>query len=304
MHLDTLKRVDIFQNTEAGFLCELVLRLKPVLFSPGDYVCRKNEVGHEMYIVSRGSLEVVAEVEESQETPSSSKRPALAVVATLEAGSYFGEISVLNVGLAGNKRTASVRSVGYSDLFCLKRQDLWDVLKNYPAAERRIRARAEERLSKLEMNQANTGSGFETPQPGSLDMASSRAGQPAEDSSRAHRRRMCSSGSSTRCLLVSGSARARHRHERRPCCAHSHLAATGSRHRLYLAAEPLPLTTSCWPRSGANQLSWQLDHGCALMMPDADEQPASRCRRPSRRQRRQAVPSGACYLDRDQGKLS
>lgn len=161
VHLDTLKRVDIFQNTEAGFLCELVLRLKPVLFSPGDYVCRKNEVGHEMYIVSRGILEVVSEENK------------MVVVATLKAGSYFGEISVLNVGLAGNKRTASVRSVGYSDLFCLNKQDLWDVLKNYPNAEARIRARAEERLSKLDIG-----------------------GQQRPHSGSAHRRRVCSSGSS------------------------------------------------------------------------------------------------------------
>ena len=41
VHLDTLKRVEIFQNTEAGFLCDLVLRLKPVLFSPKDYICTK-----------------------------------------------------------------------------------------------------------------------------------------------------------------------------------------------------------------------------------------------------------------------
>lgn len=107
-----------------------------MLFSPGDYVCRKNEVGHEMYIVSRGILEVVT-------------NEGKTVVATLKAGSYFGEISMLNVGPAGNRRTASVRSVGYSDLFCLNKQDLWDVLKNYPNAEARIRARAEERLSKL-----------------------------------------------------------------------------------------------------------------------------------------------------------
>lgn len=44
VHLDTLKRVEIFQNTEAGFLCELVLRLRPVLFSPGDFICRKGEI--------------------------------------------------------------------------------------------------------------------------------------------------------------------------------------------------------------------------------------------------------------------
>ena len=49
VHLDTLKRVEIFQSTEAGFLCELVLRLRPVLFSPGDYICRNGE-----YLVGSG----------------------------------------------------------------------------------------------------------------------------------------------------------------------------------------------------------------------------------------------------------
>ena len=43
VHLDTLRQVEIFQNTEAGFLCELVLKLKPVLFSPGDYICRNGQ---------------------------------------------------------------------------------------------------------------------------------------------------------------------------------------------------------------------------------------------------------------------
>ena len=54
-------QVEIFQNTEAGFLNELVLRLKPVLFSPGDFICRKGEVGREMYIVNRGKLHVMAD---------------------------------------------------------------------------------------------------------------------------------------------------------------------------------------------------------------------------------------------------
>ena len=65
--------MEIFQNTEAGFLNELVLRLKPVLFSPGDYICRKGEVGKEMYIVNRGKLHVVADNNKT-------------VLATLKAG--------------------------------------------------------------------------------------------------------------------------------------------------------------------------------------------------------------------------
>ncbi|CAD0195291.1 unnamed protein product [Chrysodeixis includens] len=135
VHLDTLKRVEIFQNTEAGFLCELVLRLRPVLFSPGDFICRKGEVGKEMYIVNRGKLQVVGDNGKT-------------VLATLKAGSYFGEISILNMGTAGNRRTASVRSVGYSDLFVLSKKDMWDVLKEYPAARVRLEAIAVKRLEK------------------------------------------------------------------------------------------------------------------------------------------------------------
>lgn len=93
------------------------------------------EVGKEMYIVSRGRLQVVADNGRS-------------VLATLQPGSYFGEISILNMGNAGNRRTASVRSVGYSDLFCLSKTDLWEVLKDYPTARVRLEAIAVKRLEK------------------------------------------------------------------------------------------------------------------------------------------------------------
>jgi CRP-like cAMP-binding protein len=88
-----------------------------------------------MYIVNRGRLQVVAD-------------NGRTVLATLKAGSYFGEISILNMGTAGNRRTASVRSVGYSDLFVLNKKDMWDVLKEYPAARVRLEAIAVKRLEK------------------------------------------------------------------------------------------------------------------------------------------------------------
>ena len=53
VHLDTLKRVEIFQNTEAGFLRDLVLRLRPILFSPGDFICIK---GTSLFLASISTL--------------------------------------------------------------------------------------------------------------------------------------------------------------------------------------------------------------------------------------------------------
>lgn len=124
VHLDTLKRVALFQDCEPGLLVELVLKLKLQVFSPGDYICRKGDIGKEMYIVKRGQLGVVSD-------------DGKQIFATLREGSVFGEISILNIAgnKNGNRRTANIRSIGYSDLFCLSKNDLWEVLMQYPDAK-------------------------------------------------------------------------------------------------------------------------------------------------------------------------
>lgn len=54
VHLATLKQVELFQNCESGFLIALVLKLKHQVYSPGDFVCRKGDIGREMFIVKQG----------------------------------------------------------------------------------------------------------------------------------------------------------------------------------------------------------------------------------------------------------
>ncbi|XP_054709555.1 cyclic nucleotide-gated cation channel subunit A-like [Uloborus diversus] len=137
VHMDTLKRVKVFQDCEPGLLVQLVLKLKLQVFSPGDYICRKGDVGKEMYIVKRGKLHVVGD-------------DGKKVLATLSEGCVFGELSILNISgvRTGNRRTANVRSFGFSDLFCLSKEDLWNVLAEYPEAQKMLIERGKQILIK------------------------------------------------------------------------------------------------------------------------------------------------------------
>ncbi|KAM4547808.1 cyclic nucleotide-gated channel alpha-3 isoform 4-T4 [Odontesthes bonariensis] len=137
VHLDTLKKVRIFQDCEAGLLIELVLKLEPQVFSPGDYICKKGDIGREMYIIKEGKLAVVADDGVTQ-------------FVVLSDGAYFGEISILGIkgSKAGNRRTANIRSVGYSDLFALSKDDLMEALTEYPDAKKALEEKGKAILMK------------------------------------------------------------------------------------------------------------------------------------------------------------
>ncbi|CAL8377745.1 unnamed protein product [Gadus morhua 'NCC'] len=137
VHLDTLKKVKIFADCEAGLLVELVLKLQPQVYSPGDYICKKGDIGREMYIIKEGKLAVVAD-------------DGIKQFVVLSDGSYFGEISILAIkgSKAGNRRTANIRSIGYSDLFCLSKDDLMEALTEYPDAKAMLEEKGRQILMK------------------------------------------------------------------------------------------------------------------------------------------------------------
>ncbi|XP_059210451.1 cyclic nucleotide-gated channel rod photoreceptor subunit alpha [Centropristis striata] len=137
VHLDTLKKVRIFADCEAGLLVELVLKLQPQVYSPGDYICKKGDIGREMYIIKEGKLAVVAD-------------DGIKQFVVLSDGSYFGEISILAIkgSKAGNRRTANIRSIGYSDLFCLSKDDLMQALTEYPDAKALLEEKGRQILMK------------------------------------------------------------------------------------------------------------------------------------------------------------
>uniref|UniRef100_A0A0K0FCC2 Cyclic nucleotide-gated olfactory channel (inferred by orthology to a human protein) n=1 Tax=Strongyloides venezuelensis TaxID=75913 RepID=A0A0K0FCC2_STRVS len=136
-HMKTLSKVKLFQDCEIGVLYEIILRLKPRIFSPQDYVCKKGDVGNEMYIIESGNLEVVSE-------------DGNVIFVTLEKGAVFGELALLNIpgSKHGNKRTASIRSKGYSQLYGLSKDDLWECINEFPNAKNILIEKGKEILRK------------------------------------------------------------------------------------------------------------------------------------------------------------
>ena len=130
LHLkrDIIQKVPLFQGADDELVREIALAMRPVVFTPGDFVFHGGDHGHEMYFISRGRVDVVA-------------RDGTTVITTLGPGEFFGEIALL----LSTPRSASVRAVAYCDLYALEKADFDRVVAAHPAFADHIRAMTRER---------------------------------------------------------------------------------------------------------------------------------------------------------------
>uniref|UniRef100_I3JAN0 Cyclic nucleotide gated channel subunit beta 3, tandem duplicate 1 n=1 Tax=Oreochromis niloticus TaxID=8128 RepID=I3JAN0_ORENI len=125
VNLATFQKIALFQGCDQQMLVDMLLRLKSIIYLPGDFVVKKGDIGKEMYIIKSGAVQVVG-------GPNNS-----IVFVTLKAGSVFGEISLLQSAKdGGNRRTANVKAHGFANLFVLEKKDLFDILVHYPESEK------------------------------------------------------------------------------------------------------------------------------------------------------------------------
>ena len=134
-----LEKVPIFRGASDDLLQQIVLNLKPEVFTPGDYIFRAGEIGTGMYFISRGSVEVVS-------------KDGQTIFATLAEGNYFGEIALL----MSQPRNASIRAVDYVDLYSLERDTLESILSKFPAFQSHIHELAAQRQAELGMAQGSS----------------------------------------------------------------------------------------------------------------------------------------------------
>jgi small-conductance mechanosensitive channel len=129
---ELLRRVSYFEKCSDLELRELIEYGYRQLFTVEQVVCWENEPGESFYLILSGSVEVF-----SQRTDK--------YIATLHAGEFFGEISLL----LGTPRTASVRTLEDTILFVVDRNDLQNLLVNHPNLADQIAQKLSERQDSL-----------------------------------------------------------------------------------------------------------------------------------------------------------
>lgn len=125
---EILQKIPLFKGVSDEFLKEVSLHMRPIVCVPDEYVFKEDDIGHEMYFIIRGKLEVIMNND---------------VVSILTDGDFFGEIALFT---DHRKRTATLKSVYYSDLYRLDRELFDEVLKRYPRIAGHIKKTAEERM--------------------------------------------------------------------------------------------------------------------------------------------------------------
>ncbi|XP_077309938.1 cyclic nucleotide-gated channel beta-1 isoform X4 [Lithobates pipiens] len=151
VNYNIVSKVALFQGCDRQLIYDMLKRLRSVVYLPGDYVCKKGEIGREMYIIKAGQVQVLGGPE------------GQTVLVSLKAGSVFGEISLLAVG-GGNRRTANVVAHGFTNLFILDKKDLSDILTHYPESQKVLRRKAKKMLkntSKPKGGEGPTQKGFQ-----------------------------------------------------------------------------------------------------------------------------------------------
>ncbi|KAM4704949.1 cyclic nucleotide-gated channel beta-3 [Rhinophrynus dorsalis] len=126
-------KVELFKGCDAQMIQDLLLRFKSIVYLPGDFVCKKGEIGREMYIIKQGAVQVLGGPDDKT------------VLVTLKAGAVFGEISLLATG-GGNRRTANVVAHGFANLFILDKKSLSDILVHYPDSKKLLTKKAKKLL--------------------------------------------------------------------------------------------------------------------------------------------------------------
>ncbi|KAL3256819.1 hypothetical protein MRX96_017108 [Rhipicephalus microplus] len=118
----TVRTVPFFAQSDPTFVAELVSRLRNEFFQPGDLIVKQDTVGHKMYFLQSGKVNIVHDNG--------------VFVASAFPGAYFGEMCLLTRA----RRQANVVAETYCNVLSLSDEDFQRVLEKHPLMRRAMEA--------------------------------------------------------------------------------------------------------------------------------------------------------------------
>jgi CRP-like cAMP-binding protein len=143
-----LGELDLFSTLSLDARRGLARAAGDHLFSPGEAIVRQGEQGSSMFVVLKGRVTVVLE-------------PSGQGVATIDAGGFFGEMSMLT----GDPRTATVRAVSEVQVLEIAAADTGRLMQATPGLAEHISevvAARRAELAQAEVAAASAASGHHT----------------------------------------------------------------------------------------------------------------------------------------------
>jgi small-conductance mechanosensitive channel/CRP-like cAMP-binding protein len=115
--VDALSRVDVFRALDAEKVDRLARRLRMVIFGPGEVILRQGDPGDSLYVVRSGQVVVQAGIGSGPKT-----------VATLTAGQFFGEMSLMT----GESRSSTVLARTDVECYIVDKDAFQEILHEKP----------------------------------------------------------------------------------------------------------------------------------------------------------------------------
>lgn len=115
-----VEKVPILKGANRELVRDIVLELSSQVAVPGEVIFKIEDRGDSMFFIHHGEVQIIDKDN--------------FVIATLSAGSFFGETSLIT----DSPRNATVCAIGYVDLFILEKSVFEKVLKRHPEFDKTI----------------------------------------------------------------------------------------------------------------------------------------------------------------------
>lgn len=115
-----IEKVPFFKGASAELIGDLMNKLEPRIFVPGERIFEVDDPGEALYFIHNGHIDIVGRDNQ--------------LVAALKEGSFFGEMALIS----DKPRTATARARTFCDIYALSKHSFHEVIARHPHLKQHI----------------------------------------------------------------------------------------------------------------------------------------------------------------------